>query len=453
MGTSTHNGGQKGGTPLVPSWLEQPDVNPQNENGLGPDGSQIPPVGDVDRFRTPRGEFTRYINSGGRDSSLGRKSVSNYIRNSLGGSSNATQRMGAARSSSARLLNVAGVFASGGARAVEQYLSIENLSHKTASDAFIAITDFICPDGGPQDEGIARSAYISAIEESPEIATIKFEDLTSEQIMVIVERTMANAIFNRITNDIGNKIILLPQERAISDRLIVQMKDFVKGSVSDAVINLDIKAGNIRQDWYQKSWRLDIQNMSWVEDTNRQVDFLIKQLQLKGTEKILDLACEFGRHSLEFARRGYDVTGMERVKEYEMPEGNMEEVRKGYQAAALDKIKEFTKVQFLHWTKEEFPCCFRKMLTLEQYRDPELAKLYQQYLSGGPLLYIEEVFRGFTDNEGEARQLALDFYGPIFLLYSIYDGIEDKESIIEQVEQHVERFSKMLLEKERTGMI
>ena len=245
MGTSTHNGGQKGGTPLVPSWLDQPDTNPQNESD--DNGSQIPPVGDADRFRAPRGEFTRYINSGGRDSSLGRKSVSNYIRNSLGGSSNATQRMGSARNSSAKLLNVAGVFASGGARAVEQYLSIENLSHKTASEAFIAITDFICPDGGPEDEGIARSAYISAIEESPEMATIRFEDLTSEQIMVIVERTMANAIFNRITNDIGNKIILLPQDRAISDNLIVQMKDFVKGAVSDAVISLDIKAGNIRQ--------------------------------------------------------------------------------------------------------------------------------------------------------------------------------------------------------------
>ena len=56
---------------------------------------------------------------------------------------------------------------------------------------------------------------------------------------------------------------------------------------------------------------VDIQNMSWVEDTNRQVDFLIKQLHLKGTEKILDLACGFGRHSLEFARRGYDVTGID----------------------------------------------------------------------------------------------------------------------------------------------
>ena len=141
----------------------------------------------------------------------------------------------------------------------------------------------------------------------------------------------------------------------------------------------------------------------------------------------------------------------ERVKEYDMPEGNMEEVRKGYQVATLDKIKEFTKVQFLHWTQEEFPCCFRKMLTLEQYRDPELAKLYQKYLSGGPLLYIEEVFTGFTDNEGEAKQLALDFYGPIFLLYSIYDGAEDKEAIVTLVELHVERFSKMLLTKKKEG--
>ncbi|MFQ7789249.1 MAG: class I SAM-dependent methyltransferase [Blautia massiliensis (ex Durand et al. 2017)] len=72
----------------------------------------------------------------------------------------------------------------------------------------------------------------------------------------------------------------------------------------------------MEKDWYQKNWTLDIQNMSWVEDTNRQVDFLIKQLHLKGTEKILDLACGFGRHSLEFARRGYDVTGIDITPAY-----------------------------------------------------------------------------------------------------------------------------------------
>ena len=33
----------------------------------------------------------------------------------------------------------------------------------------------------------------------------------------------------------------------------------------------------------------------------------------------------------------------------------------------------------------------------------------------------------------------------IFLLYSIYDGAEDKERIIELVEQHVDRFSEQFM--------
>ena len=132
----------------------------------------------------------------------------------------------------------------------------------------------------------------------------------------------------------------------------------------------------------------------------------------------------------------------ERAKEYKMPNGNMEEVVAGYKEVALDKIREFTKVQFLHWTEEEFPCCFRKMLTLEQYREPEMAKLYQKYLAKEPLQYMEAIFSGITEDSKEARQLAIDFYGPIFLLYSIYDGTENKQEVVNMVEQHVERFSK-----------
>ena len=40
---------------------------------------------------------------------------------------------------------------------------------------------------------------------------------------------------------------MLPQERSISDNLIIQVKDFVKRSVSDAITDLKVKAGNIRQ--------------------------------------------------------------------------------------------------------------------------------------------------------------------------------------------------------------
>ena len=134
----------------------------------------------------------------------------------------------------------------------------------------------------------------------------------------------------------------------------------------------------------------------------------------------------------------------ERAREYDMPDGTREEDVAEYKHIAVAKIKQFTKVQFLHWTEDEFCCGFRKMLTLEQYRDPEMAQLYQTYLADGPLSYMEEIFAGIMSDKEKARQAALDFYGPIFLLYSIYDGAEDKKQVVKMVEQHVEKFAKRI---------
>lgn len=69
-------------------------------------------------------------------------------------------------------------------------------------------------------------------------------------------------------------------------------------------------------DWYKRIWSLDIRDLSWVEGTKREVDFLIDRLDLKGTERVLDLACGFGRHSLELAARGFSVVGVDITKDY-----------------------------------------------------------------------------------------------------------------------------------------
>ena len=63
-------------------------------------------------------------------------------------------------------------------------------------------------------------------------------------------------------------------------------------------------------------WTLAIKNMSWVERTGREVDFIIEALGLRGGERVLDLACGFGRHALELARRGYEVTGVDYTPAY-----------------------------------------------------------------------------------------------------------------------------------------
>ena len=69
-------------------------------------------------------------------------------------------------------------------------------------------------------------------------------------------------------------------------------------------------------DWYKNIWSLDIKNHSWVEATKQQVDFIIKTLDLRKDQRILDLACGFGRHSLELSRRGFQVVRADITKDY-----------------------------------------------------------------------------------------------------------------------------------------
>jgi len=71
-----------------------------------------------------------------------------------------------------------------------------------------------------------------------------------------------------------------------------------------------------QSDWYKYIWTLDIKNQSWTENTEKQVDFIIETLALTGKEKILDLACGYGRHSLALARKGFSVTGVDITKAY-----------------------------------------------------------------------------------------------------------------------------------------
>lgn len=139
-----------------------------------------------------------------------------------------------------------------------------------------------------------------------------------------------------------------------------------------------------------------------------------------------------------------DELDYERAREYNMPEGNMDEIIKGYRKISIDKIRIYTEAQFKHWTEEEFPSLFRRMLTLEQYRNQEMSDLYQKYLVSGPIEYMTYLFAGITGKKEEAKQLAIEFYGPIFLMYSLYDNKRKEDDLAEMLKKHVDRFSKKM---------
>ena len=139
-----------------------------------------------------------------------------------------------------------------------------------------------------------------------------------------------------------------------------------------------------------------------------------------------------------------DELDYERAREYNMPDGNMDEIIKGYREISIDKIRIYTEAQFKHWTEEEFSSLFRRMLTLEQYRNQEMSDLYQKYLVSGPIDYMTYLFAGITGKKEEAKQLAIEFYGPIFLMYSLYDNKREGDDLTEMLKNHVERFSKKI---------
>jgi SAM-dependent methyltransferase len=49
----------------------------------------------------------------------------------------------------------------------------------------------------------------------------------------------------------------------------------------------------------------------WVGNTVQEVDFIEKKLSLSSGISVIDIGCGTGRHSIEFAKRGYNVTGID----------------------------------------------------------------------------------------------------------------------------------------------
>jgi SAM-dependent methyltransferase len=51
--------------------------------------------------------------------------------------------------------------------------------------------------------------------------------------------------------------------------------------------------------------------MPWADRTEAEVDRAMTMLRPAGDERVLDLACGIGRHSLELRRRGFEVVGVD----------------------------------------------------------------------------------------------------------------------------------------------
>jgi SAM-dependent methyltransferase len=64
-------------------------------------------------------------------------------------------------------------------------------------------------------------------------------------------------------------------------------------------------------DWYRSGFPPETAKMPWADRTEAEVERALAMLRPRGGERVLDLACGIGRHSLELRRRGFEVVGVE----------------------------------------------------------------------------------------------------------------------------------------------
>jgi SAM-dependent methyltransferase len=67
----------------------------------------------------------------------------------------------------------------------------------------------------------------------------------------------------------------------------------------------------VPHDWYRSGFPLETTRMPWADRTDAEVNRALAMLKPDGPERILDLACGIGRHSLELAKRGFSVVGVD----------------------------------------------------------------------------------------------------------------------------------------------
>lgn len=119
-----------------------------------------------------------------------------------------------------------------------------------------------------------------------------------------------------------------------------------------------------------------------------------------------------------------------------------------YENLSEDRLLKLGREFFLYYLHDDYNRKFRKMLTLEQFHDKELAKVYSKLYVDDPLSYQGMLF-GFLTAAGLLRTdnveiMTLHFYSPIYFMLTICDREpEREEEMLNKLVQHIMQFDRL----------
>lgn len=109
---------------------------------------------------------------------------------------------------------------------------------------------------------------------------------------------------------------------------------------------------------------------------------------------------------------------------------------------------------FMYFLHDEYAQKFRKMLTIEQFQNSELAEIFTKQYADEPLNYQSAMF-SILCADGVLKEynpdvMALQFYAPIYMILTMCDRQPQREGeLVTLLENHIRQFSKIYSREEK----
>jgi len=160
--------------------------------------------------------------------------------------------------------------------------------------------------------------------------------------------------------------------------------------------------------WYEddnfwETWGSVIFSEQHLARARGEIDGVVSLLGIKPGIHILDLCCGVGRHSLELARRGFQVTGVDRTRSYLDRASRQAEVEGLRVEFVQDDMRKFCR-------PDAFDACINMFTSFGYFEDPKddrqvLVNVYRSLKSGGVFIMDtmgkEVLARVFTERNWE----------------------------------------------------
>lgn len=119
-----------------------------------------------------------------------------------------------------------------------------------------------------------------------------------------------------------------------------------------------------------------------------------------------------------------------------------------YQDMSEDNLLVLGRQLFLYYLHDDYNKRFRKMLTIEQFNNKELADIYTKLYVDDPLSY-QSMLLGMVAQAGmlhtdNVEIMTLHFYAPIYYLLTICDRDPSREhKALETLDAHIRQFDRL----------